>query len=263
MTRLQYLTNRGVDELRRKVHLHCSWYSSPNLDEQPLETPAGWLRETSIEVTPLREVLSVSSPNRSQTDAANSLRLYGVLNQLTLRQAADERFWVWVSHYECPHYVAARWLASDSIENPERMERNILNHFFARDGRALVRDHGVSRLWWLGHIAHKTCPADPELFLEIVLHRQDIRSALIERPSVSMNREVLSRIFSVMRECWQEKDDKGYEKKERADLFKREVFRTWMTNLNRRGGVVLLDALPEKSMIELLREEAEHALKVS
>ena len=44
-------------------------------------------------------------------------------------------------------------------------------------------------------------------------------------------------------------------------LFKREVFRAWMVNLNRRGGVVLLDALPEDLLMRLLRDESERALK--
>ena len=43
-------------------------------------------------------------------------------------------------------------------------------------------------------------------------------------------------------------------------LFERDVFRSWMIALNRRGGVVLLDALPEESLIKLLHEEAFLAL---
>ena len=99
-------------------------------------------------------------------------------------------------------------------------------------------------------IAHEVEADAPHEFLERLLHRQDVRSALIERPSVSMNRQVLSSINVVMRDYWQR--DKS--------LFERKPFRTWMVGLNRRGGVVLLDALPKEPLAELLEEEARRAL---
>ena len=128
--------------------------------------------------------------------------------------------------------------------------RKVLNHFFALGNRALIRDNGVSRLWWLGRIAHEAAPANPREFLTILLHRQDVRSALIERPSVSMNRRVLRAIYMIMKESW----ING------GRLFERETFRSWMVALNRRGGVVLLDALPDEALGRLLREEADGVL---
>ena len=93
-------------------------------------------------------------------------------------------------------------------------------------------------------------PVHPEDFLTLLLHRQDVRSALIERPSVSMNQHLLRRIYAVMREHW----DNG------GALFERDSFRSWMIALNRKGGVVLLDALPNAALDRLLREEAEKAV---
>jgi hypothetical protein len=66
-----------------------------------------------------------------------------------------------------------------------------------------------------------------------------------------MNRRVLRGIYHVMREHWANG---------RA-LFERDNFRSWMVALNRRGGVTLLDALPEKALGRLLREEAERVLE--
>ena len=45
-----------------------------------------------------------------------------------------------------------------------------------------------------------------------------------------------------------------------GEVFQRENFRSWMVALNRRGGVVLLDALPEEALGRLLHEEAERAV---
>jgi hypothetical protein len=125
------------------------------------------------------------------------------------------------------------------------------NHFFAKGNRALIRDNGVSRLWWLGKIAHDVDPEDPRLFLTILLHRQEVQSALIERPSISMNRRVLCAIYEVMKSHWVNG----------GTLFERQNFRGWMVSLNRRGGVVLLDSLPNDVLAELLREESERVLR--
>ena len=73
---------------------------------------------------------------------------------------------------------------------------------------------------------------------------------MIERPSVSMNRRVLRGIYEVMQGHWANG----------GALFEREAFRSWMISLNRRGGVVVLDALPENVLRQLLREEAERAI---
>ena len=111
--------------------------------------------------------------------------------------------------------------------------------------------YGVSRLWWLGKIAHEIDPQEPLRFLSILLHRQDVRFALIERPSISMNRRVLRAIYEVMKKHWAID----------GALFERETFRGWMVALNRRGGVVLLDSLPDDALARLLREEAERVLR--
>ena len=133
---------------------------------------------------------------------------------------------------------------------------HVYNHFFASGNRALIRDNALSRLWWLGHIAYEVAPEDPPRLLQILMHRQNIRSALIERPSVSMNPEVLQAVYAVMLDHWQ-RDGR------RSKLFDRDVFRDWMIRLNRRGGVMLLDALPPDALGELLGDEAQKALRRS
>ena len=210
----------------------------------------GGVRESTLMAPALSEQLVTEASRPSSTDVENSLIVYAALSGLTSHQASFERMWVYLCHCDCPKYVAARWLGRRP-EKDEDAVRSIRNHFFAVGNRALVRDNAVSRLWWLGKIAHDIDPDDPREFLTILLHRQDVRSALIERPSVSTNRRVLRGIYKVMREQW---GDGGA-------LFAREAFRTWMIALNRRGGVVLLDALQEDDLSRLLRDEARHAIE--
>ncbi len=247
MMKLRYCTINTLESLRRTVQHRLDWYYDPVNSIHPASF--GGSRESTIEAPELAEKLSVDDPQPSATDVFNALVAYNALRDLTPHQASIERMWVYLCHFDCPQYVSARWLKQRPDDN-EQAVREVLNHFFAAGNRAVIRDNGVSRLWWLGKIAHDVDPEHPGEFLTILLHRQDVRSALIERPSVSMNQKLLRAIYAVMREHWANG----------GELFERDVFRNWMIALNRRGGVVLLDALPDTALDRLLREEAELAV---
>ena len=258
MMKLKYYTATTVDRLRDTVEARLDWYyDSQGVAEDPVLTAADAVREARFEARNIADELVLPEDIRQEdagnptgaADAASALAVYKALRDLTPQQAADERLWTYLCHVEYPRYVARRWLASRPQSDGDAA-RQVHNHFFARGNRSLVRDNGLSRLWWLGSIAHEVEPDAPHQFLERLLHRQDVRSALIERPSVSMNRRVLSSINAVMREYW----------RRNRLLFERTPFRAWMIGLNRRGGVVLLDALPQEPLAQLLEEEAQRAL---
>ena len=248
MTQLRYFTSKALEELRRTIADHLDWYYAPS-GAFPAFIPTTEVRESRLEVSGLAERLVMAASHPSGTDVDNAILVYDALSELTSHQASIERLWVYLSHCDCPQYVAARWM-TQRPEKDEDATRDVRNHFFATGNRALIRDNGVSRLWWLGKIAHDVDPTNPREFLTILLHRQDVRSALIERPSVSMNRRVLRGIYEVMQGHWANG----------GALFEREAFRSWMISLNRRGGVVVLDALPENALRLLLCEEAERAI---
>ncbi len=252
MASLQYYTLEAVSELRRSLQTNLEWYFDLNAPERILtaKTPR---RDTRIELTGWQDQLRIDGKRPASTDAVNALAVFESLSELSPYQASDERVWTYLCHNECRSYVAERWLRGSEPDSPGAADR-ILNHFFVRGNRSLIRDNGVSRLWWLGSIAHKVDPACPRRFLDILLYRQDVRSALIERPSVSMNLDVLKAIYAVMKEDF-ETDEKV--------LFQRDSFREWMKNLNRRGGVILLDAVPPPALDALIRAEAERAFSVT
>ena len=249
MTKLRYYTTEVVEDLRTEIVERLDWYYSP-AGRPPSVALVGGIRESTLVAPDLAERLVTNAKRPSSTDVENALTVYGALSELTPHQASIERMWVYLCHNDCPQYVAERWLGRRPKEDDDAV-REVRNHFFAVGNRALIRDNAVSRLWWLGKIAHDIDPGDPRQFLTILLHRQDVRSALIERPSVSTNRRVLRGIYEVMREHW---SDGG-------ELFARETFRSWMIALNRRGGVVLLDALPEDDLGSLLRDEARTSIE--
>ena len=255
MNTVSYYSEQAVAALHRDVEKALEWYYAPGgspLSPAEVQNP---VRLSDLAYENLRDRLT---PDRASAanDAENALLVYRSLQTLTRQQAADERLWTYLCHVECAPYVAARWLATHraSDKDDEARARRVRNHFFASGNRALIRDNALSRLWWLGCIADRVDPQDPQRFLNILLYRQDVRSALIERPAISMNHDVLRSIYAVMRDRWETEGEK-------AELFQRKKFRQWMINLNRRGGVVLLDALSDDQLDSLIRAEAEAALK--
>ena len=251
MSRFHYYTEAALRSLKRQVVDHLEWYyHGANDPPRPLGVERA-VGETYVATTELASLLERDGHSTVQ-DPQNAIRVYDALRELKPKDAADERFWTHLCHGPCATYIRARWL-HDRPTRDDNAVRKIHNHFFASGNRALIRDNALSRLWWLGHIAYEVDPDDPPRFLQILMHRQDIRSALIERPSVSMNPEVLRAVYAIMLDHWQ-RDGR------RSKLFDRDVFRDWMIRLNRRGGVMLLDALPPMQLSELLEDEASKAL---
>lgn len=261
-TPLKHYTTTAVERLRDTVETRLDWYYDPREhDVDPILTATDAVRDSRLEVRKDAAKLKLILPDdvsiaegesgnpTGAADAESALAVYDAFSILTPQQAADERLWTYLCHVEYPKYVSRRWLSTRPAENDDAV-RKVRNHFFARGNRPLIRDNGLSRLWWLGSIANEVEPDAPHEFLTRLLHRQDVRSALIERPSVSMNRQVLRAINAVMREYWQRN----------KSLFERRQFRAWMIGLNRRGGVVLLDALPSQPLAELLEDEASRAV---
>ena len=249
MTKIRYYTSEALEQLRNNVENNLDWYYAPNGVLPATLSPRG-VREANLPAPSLAGSLTVDEGQPSASDVDNALLVFGELSRLTPHQASIERMWAYMCHCECPKYVASRWLGQRP-EDLKEAARKVRNHFFAGGTRALIRDNGVSRLWWLGKTADDIDPEDPRKFLTILLYRQDVRSALIERPSISMNKRLLRGIYNVMQEHWHDG----------RKLFERKVFRSWMVALNRRGGVVLLDALPDETLMSLLREEADQALE--
>lgn len=258
MSVLKYFSERAVETLYRSAGERLDWYYSPS-DSAPIPRGVGHaIRDARQPAAPLRKILE-TGPASSSLDGRNALAVYRdtPLRQLRPRDAADERVWTYLCHVDCPSYVAGRWLRQRPRDDAIALSR-VRNHFFAKGNRGIIRDNALSRLWWLGYIAHEVNPDDPAKFLRILLHRQDIRSALIERPTVSMNRRVLRAVYLVMEEYWDlPRSGRAHGAMEQSSpLFVREIFRDWMIRLNRRGGVVLLDALPDVTLADLVRREA-------
>lgn len=242
MPTLRYCTTKSVAELKLTITVNLDWYRDPSEGVSPILDLGH--RETEIEY----EEFSGMLLEKPSDDISNSLLVFNSLKALTPHQASVERVWVYQCHTRCAEYIAKRWPVDKGKQAPEK---NVLNHYFASRARELIRDNGIARLWWLGKIATDIDANDPELFLKIILHKQDIANNLLGRPAISMNRRKLRCFYEVMRYFWEKGDHR---------LFERDPFRAWMKHANRIGGHWLLDSLPDKDLYNALIELAIQAI---
>lgn len=256
--KLRYYSAEAVAWRHEKVPDLLDWYGDPTASLPEIDRLLKPVRESDIDVRGLENLELQPS---STEDATNAIAIYQAFHQLTPQEAADERLWCYLCHHRFSLYVSRRWSLKVKEEQDseeayqEKKVKNIRNHFFVRGNRGLIRDNGISRLWWLGRIASMVDPKNPLNFLEVIYHKQDIRSALIERPSVAMNLTILKAVYQVMK-----KHRGGVAEMDSVALFERDTFREWMKRINRRGGVLVLDALRSKDLSQLLSAEAEKAL---
>ncbi len=251
MDQVRYLTEAKVEEFRKSIGEHLEWYYSGNGDGPRIDE--GDLRLTDIQWGVPSTQLSLNQNRPHMSDAVNALAVYRAMDQLTRYQASDERLWVYLCHTTFANYSRARWLGKGRTSSIDGDVRRVRNHFFAKGNRAVFRDNAISRLWWLGSIAYDIDRERPDEVLNLILFRQEVRSSLLDRVGISSNRRVLQMICRIMGEHWREDQDKR--------LFSRVAFRDWMKEINRRGGVLLLDALGEGALMGLLRREAKRAAR--
>ena len=195
------------------------------------------------------------SDHGAASDAQDSLLLHSMLDMLTPQQAADHRLWVGLAHFELYEYVRKRWdsprLSATSDEGHRRRKISyVRTHWFVSGARGLVRDNGVSRLWWMGRILKliaEESQMDPAEVGAILFERADVRAQLIERPATASNIKLAAEITTLL------KSDK--------QLIERAAFRRWMIALNQLGGIILLDALRRDDLRRVVHEQATLALR--
>ena len=105
-----------------------------------------------FELEPIDDGLSAG-----ELDFRNCKILYGHLEFLTPRQAADERFWAGLCHGVFYNYVRRRW-SYDKIDNLSTVDvqktiNKLTNRFFFNGGsREKLLTNTLSKYWWAGHI---------------------------------------------------------------------------------------------------------------
>ncbi len=153
-----------------------------------------------------------SQRSRAGGDLANAIAVYRWLPDLSPVQASDVRLWVWLCHHVFQEYVRARW--------PEGSPESLRSHwFFKGRGLGALRRNALSRLWWAVHLTQNPVgqlpewgsvyqPSDPFEYTALLLERQDVYQALIER-SFGSDRRLLFAALEYLRQRNEEERGKA------------------------------------------------------
>lgn len=176
---------------------------------------------------------------RSKDDLENCIRVYDALKYLPPSVAANPRMWAYLCHETFYEYMVKRWPIDHGADT-------VNDRYFTTAGGARTRyRNGIARLWWIPHLTYDENLDDPYSLTRVILRRQDDMENFMGR-NLNLNRKVLHAMLHVL-------EDKS------IDEYNREVLRELLEDVNKIGGVSVLDALPEEKLITLFsRKYTEH-----
>lgn len=237
MTKLRYLRQSHLSELRKSILTNLPRYRSGDFDD--VFAGEEYSREIEGDFS-LKDLSKLKHPKDGKLfDAVNSELVYVALESLTPHQATEERLWAHQCHFECLDYVRTRWKIPD---DDEAAVGHINTHFFASNSRGVERDNGISRLWWMGLIASRAKGFELREALDVLMFRTDVRANIIERPTTSSSVNVLSALLRALKTSL---DGKKL-------LHERKHLRELMKEINSVGGVRLLETLDGKALDQMM-----------
>jgi len=251
---ITYLRENQLAKLKTAIVANLDHYLSGEHDWPAFFDGEEYSRQSSIEMSEGLASRIQMPTERDLMDKENCLVVYESLKNMTPQQAADERVWAYLTHFELWEYTQRRWELDR--EDREKAIKSIRTHYFVPGARGLIRDNAVSRLWWMGQVANRLKQHDSafsaENSLEILLHQSDVRANLLERSSFAMSIEIFGTVMRWLKNSYE--GDKI--------LFERENFRQFMKHLNRKGGRVMLNALSNNQLDKLIADILQNGVEV-
>lgn len=178
-----------------------------------------------------------------EIDFHNTKILYKNLNFLTPRQAADERFWAGLCHEAFYDYVRRRWKYDKKRTfSEEDTITQIKSRFFFKSGsRESILVNTLSKYWWARYIF-----SDEQLN---IIGTRDFYSKIFYILSRSfIGNRTLCNGFIKFLKYFKERDIK---------LDSEVHIRPAISELNKRGGAVILDCLTEDEIASIMIEYVE------
>ena len=191
---------------------------------------------------------SLQVATKGAMDVENAIIVHQELGHLAPQLASDERVWVALSHLVSPKFIWDRHIKTQNLDG-EKLVQSIQSKFFARSGsRAFIRDNGLSRLWWIAHVATKNRPdIPPSDAIQQFAGLSDLRSTIIERPTTSR----IPQVFAAIMHCYQRKIGEDPE----TTFFRRSKgtgqYRDWMKLINNLGGTKYYAVMEESKLKDL------------
>jgi|SaaInlStandDraft_7_1057024.scaffolds.fasta_scaffold04973_3 hypothetical protein len=238
MINLSYLKQKAVNSLRDSIKDNLELYRRGSF-EGVIKNDVSTLNSDILIDDTLLKALHCNDGDR---DIENCLLISQGIVGLTPYLARDERIWAYLTHTILLDYTRERWIIP---ENDNDAVKFISAHFFSKGSRDIMRSNAVSRLWWAAHLSNKVEGLSLEDTLNTLLYKKDVRGAIIERPTVSINSSIFSSVIKVMNDSYNTEERK---------FFNREVNRSSMKNLNFIAGAKLLQGMSSEDVFRIVNE---------
>lgn len=187
------------------------------------------------------DFLNLTAKSGGKFDAHNANIIFNAFKNMTPNQAYDERIWVAATHTFGLDFTRKRWLSQS--QSKEANIKSIKAHFFARvDGsRGIHRNNAFSSLWWWAYVISRSGPSDFARRLEVFLTNTDLRANIMERPVSSRTPQVFDAIIDcVVKKIEADPETRFFTRQRVAGDI--PPYRQWMMQINRLGGLQLLNA---------------------
>jgi len=244
----RFLRYSALEDLRGQILKNLELYRSGSFKSLEVDSALWFEHTVTLDEKVISSIRISSGQDFREVD--NCQLIYQAFQGLTPYEARDERLWVYLTHTLLLDYTRARWPIPD---DDSLAVDHIRKHFFARDKRQVERDNSASRLWWMAHLCTRVADLSLVESLQAFLYRSDVRASIIERPTSSQSSQVFNIIIARLH------DSLNGEKL----LFKREVFRQFMREINSVGGFKLLDCMGKLEVSDTIGEIIKDKLKLA
>jgi hypothetical protein len=233
MSNLKILKSECLQNLKQNI--------GANLDRYRTGDFSGLLDEITVDFEiDYSRLETIQMPDGGDTkDVENCVLVHGIFGSLSPFVARDERLWVQLCHGPLLDYTRKRWPIRD---NEEDAIKDVKSHFFAGEKRVLEARNAAGRLYWLAYIASRVNDIPLEETLSLILHRQDVRQNIIERPTVLQDEAILIAIVHSLKKS--RANDSG--------LYVRRNFRELQEKLNEYCGFVFVESLPTATVTNMV-----------
>lgn len=247
------LKQSSLDELRKAIPENIERYQSPNPEWEEFFGNENYTRATSVEIvgTDFGACLGDNFDSKTilKEDPERCKSIYNALANLTPQQATDDRVWAYLTHFVFWDYTRARWpIGTDRKQQVSKIRA----HFFGKGIRGMVRDNAISRLWWMAFVCSRLKKHSLIKSLEALLYKEDVRKEIMERATFSRSVPIFKSIMKFMLLSYENN----------KELHERENFRNMSKQINRIGGMRVLDALEEDDLNKLIEGIIQKELKI-
>jgi hypothetical protein len=252
---MKILTEEGVAEVRNLI-------SAPGaieaLSKGQVIDCSSCATENSTTLPANPATLVVPGPSRDERpagDADNAILLYKHLAGLSPRAACNPRLWVSLGFLHHQEYMLRRWPLEADGEPDKAVNKINDRYFLKRVGHMGYFRNSMARLWWTAHMTVRDDETEHVKKFELTrlaFSKQDYQFAFLLR-KYGASKEIATNIFDHFRQAEAiyinraNSTGKGY-----VDFIRHVGKR-----LNYYSSVYILDLLPSKNLIALIKREAD------